>query len=110
MESQHKKPYEIVIIGKKDVDCQTRTTKCGQDYNDDYFPPCKKKRTDSTGAMKDSIVIPCQKFFMCIPSTNHSQKPFIGGECESYKCMDHSSNSFTLAVVWLTMNCNLEVP
>ncbi len=58
MESAHKKPYETLLIGRV------------KEKESPGKPPVKRSRVDT---------IPSQFTIMAIPSTTHSQKPYLGG-------------------------------
>ena len=81
MDSVHKKPYEVIMIGRKkgsDADCPREGSVEG------CLPACKRQRTDGVST---SDTIPRQKVIMCVPSTIHSQKPFLGGK---FKCGNYT--------------------
>ena len=114
IESIHKKPYEILIIGRFESShrYQNRTNNppSSDGGSDDGEAIAKRRRLElketndtadyetvaskeTTSAILDGLeerrtgchattsshAIPCNYTFMCVPSTVHSQKPYIGG-------------------------------
>jgi hypothetical protein len=67
--SVHKKPYESVIIARKP----------SQEV-DDEGPSMKRIKHEDDMMVSSCNVgdIPSSFMFMCIPSTTHSQKPYLG--------------------------------
>ena len=92
LDSPHKKPYEILLIGRKNPSI---TVSCQPEYennvkSDINEPICKKSCHVIEGTVTimkstpNTTVLPRHHSFMCIPSTVHSQKPYVGGMCSHY--------------------------
>ena len=72
MDSTHKKPYEILMIGEYHGNGLLSSSK------NDGTPPDTKKRRLSL-CSETSVSLPYHNAFMCVPTTVHSQKPYLGG-------------------------------
>ncbi|XP_066579515.1 N(6)-adenine-specific methyltransferase METTL4 [Amia ocellicauda] len=71
IDSPHKKPYEILVLGRH----------------------CKTKDASSSSPVKDENPLPDHKIIVSVPSTLHSQKPSLADVLEEYvdpeaKCLE----------------------
>ena len=97
LDSPHKKPYEILMIGRKQSPATSnQTTSAPPTFNQTTSalptstsaPPTFNQTSNKETALDISSAswsssypaIPERYMFMCVPSKVHSQKPFIGGK------------------------------
>ena len=91
MDSPHKKPYEMIIIGQYVGQASSTlglpvqlVSSPEQDSNEDAalnMPHTKRLKTNSpTDCNTDKIYSLTQPYcFLCVVSQTHSQKPYLGG-------------------------------
>ena len=97
MDSVHKKPYEMVIIGKyvgQEPSTQSSAvvlhcTPPKDEDNDDFDIPCSKRLKTGEPSTGHTIsatsedasypLLPHPYTLLCVASATHSQKPYLGG-------------------------------
>ena len=98
MDSIHKKPYELVIIGRhmetsvtlsvdslpppKRICLQASTSNLLKESPARNFPQCYLTCDSEVTSSERSVYLPIRNHFVfaCVASDTHSQKPFLGGK------------------------------
>lgn len=72
IDSVHKKPYEVLIIGEY----RGEGLPFSRSSESDEIPPSTKK--GKLSSYSDTIPLPYNNAFLCVPTRVHSQKPYLG--------------------------------